>query len=68
MSDIKCGTCGQRDEDIIFWEGFDAAILLVINSLDSQESNEIAKMSTWKFIEDFKDHLLEEVQLYKTDG
>lgn len=55
-------------QDNSFREGFDAAIVMVLNSLDSQDSNEIAKFSVWEFIEDFKQHLLEEAELYKTDG
>lgn len=51
-----------------FWEGFDACLEMVINSLDSQDSNEIARFSVWDFIEDFKAHLLEEAELYRTDG
>lgn len=51
-----------------FWDGFDSCLDLVLNSLDTQESNEIAKMSVWEFIEDFKQHLIEEAELYKTDG
>lgn len=51
-----------------FWDGFDACLEMVFNSLDSQDSNEIARFSVWEFIEDFKHHLFEEAQLYKTDG
>lgn len=48
--------------------GFDAAIDMVLNSLDNQESNDIAKMSVWDFIEHFKEHIIYEAELYKTDG
>lgn len=51
-----------------FWEGFDACLEMVLNSLCSQESNEIAKFTVWDFIEDFKEHLIEEAELYKKDG
>ncbi len=51
-----------------FWEGFDACLEMVLNSLDSQESNEIAKFTVWEFIEDFKEHLIENANLYKKDG
>ena len=51
-----------------YWEGFDACLMMVLNSLDNQESNEIAKFSVWEFIEDFKEHLIEEAELYKKDG
>jgi hypothetical protein len=61
MSECKKG-------DIIFWEGFDAAIEMVLNSLDSQDSNIIAKFSVWDFIEDFKAHIIEEAELHKKDG
>lgn len=48
-----------------FWNGFDACLEMVLNSLDNQESNEIAKFTVWDFIEDFKAHLIEEADLYK---
>lgn len=54
--------------DEYFWEGFDACLEMVLNSLGSQENNKIAKFTVWDFIEDFKEHLIEEAELYKTDG
>jgi hypothetical protein len=56
------------DPDISFWEGFDACLEMVLNSLDNQESNEIAKFTVWDFIEDFKQQIIEEADLYKKDG
>lgn len=55
-------------EDDYFWSGFDACLEMVINSLDNQESNEIAKISPWDFIEHFKEHIVYEAELYKKDG
>lgn len=55
-------------EDKYFWEGFDSCLEMVINSLDNQESNELAKMSIWDFIEYFKENLIYEADLYKKDG
>lgn len=57
-----------KTKDEKFWEGFDACWEMVINSLDSQDSNEIAKFSVFQFIEDFKEHLVEEAELYKKDA
>lgn len=68
MSELKCGTCGQKDKDEYFWEGFEAALEIVENSLLNYDSNELAKYSVWDFIEKFKDDLAEETGLYKTDG
>ncbi len=34
MTDIRCPTCGQLDENIIFLEGFDAAMNLVYETLN----------------------------------
>ena len=50
------------------WELFDAAIDMVINTLDNYDSNELATMSVWDFIEQAKEDILEEAQLYKTEG
>lgn len=50
-----------------FVEGFDFAIEMVINSLDQYDSNELATMSVWDFIEQLKDDILEEANLMKTD-
>lgn len=51
-----------------FLEGFNACLEVVLNSLDMQESNEIAKMTVWDFIEHFKEYIIHEVELYKKDG
>lgn len=68
MTELKCGTCGQLDADIYFEQGFDACLEMVINYLNTQESNEIAKMTVWDFIEYFKEHIVYEADLYKKDG
>lgn len=53
--------------DKSFWEGFEACLMMVLNSLDSQEGNEISKFTVWDFIEDFKQHIIEEADLYRND-
>lgn len=74
MGELKIGdkvpleVSSQFIPDQQFWEGFEACLEMVLNSLDNQESNEIAKMTVWDFIEDFKAHLVEEADLYKKDG
>ncbi len=55
-------------KDFMFWEGFDACLEMVFNSLDNYDSNELAKFSVYDFIEDFREHLIEESELYKKDG
>lgn len=57
----------KNEGDIIFWEGFDSAINMVMNSLDNYDSNELAKLSVWDFIEQLKEDLIEEADLYKAD-
>jgi hypothetical protein len=58
----------QPNRDINFWEGFEAAVDMITNSLDQYDSNELATMSVWDFIEKLKDDIIEEVELYKKDG
>jgi hypothetical protein len=60
MAELRCGTCGQLDEDIIWDEGWKAAIEMVIDKLDFYDSNELAKLSVYEFIEKFKDNLHEQ--------
>jgi len=55
-------------EDKGFWQGFDAAIEMVMNTLDQYESNELAKLCVFSFIEQFREDISEEVRLYKKEG
>lgn len=57
----------NKRTDKKFGEGFDAAIEMVINSLDQYDSNELATMSVWDFIEKLKDDIIEEAEAYKND-
>ena len=58
----------KKSFDIAMWNGFDACLEMVLNSLDTQESNEIAKFTVWDFISYFREHLIEQANLYKKDG
>lgn len=55
-------------EKVIFWEGFDSAVDMAINLLDTYDSNELAPLSVFDFVEKFKDDLLNECELYKKDN
>jgi hypothetical protein len=58
----------MKDKDISFWEGFDACWEMVLNLLDQQESNVIAKMNVWDFIENFREQIDDEAEAFKKDG
>jgi hypothetical protein len=49
-------------KDIMFWEGFDAAIDLVLNVFDNVDSNRLPSIET------IRDEIVNEVSLYKTHG
>lgn len=55
--ELICGICGQKDKDIYFWEGFDAAINLVLTTIDDSE------MSTLPIV--LREEILDEIELYK---
>ena len=57
-----------NEGDTSFWEGFDAALDMVINALDNYDSNELAPLSVFDFVEKFKEDVVEEAELYKRDG
>lgn len=63
MSISKCRNVG----DIIFWEGFDAAINMVINMVDMYDSNELARLSVFDFVEKIKEDIIEEAERCKKD-
>lgn len=50
----------QDEVDLSFWEGFDACLEMVFNTVDNALYEEQRQ--------DFKDELLEEAELYKKDG
>ena len=58
----------ETTNSVAFCEGFDTAIELVSLILDNYDSNELAKLSVYEFIEKFKDDLLEEIELSKQDN
>ena len=51
-----------------FYEGFDASIEMAENILDNYDSNELAALSVFDFIEKFRNDLSAEADLYKKDG
>lgn len=57
----------NKRTDKEFGIGFDAAIEMIIDSLDQYDSNELATMSVWSFIEKLKDDIVEEAEAYKND-
>ena len=58
----------QEQWDKQFWRGFDACLEMVLSLLDQYESNELAKLSVYEFIEKFRDDICEESSLHKKDG
>ncbi|HMH11128.1 MAG TPA: hypothetical protein VK553_10480 [Candidatus Nitrosopolaris rasttigaisensis] len=52
----------------IFWDGFDSFLILAINLLDNYESDELATMNCLELIEQIKQDLHEEAELYKQGG
>ena len=53
-----------------FWEGFEACLDLVLNSLSNmkEEDDGILNFSTGDFFKYVEEQLIEEAELYKKDG
>ena len=57
----------QATEEGEFWRGFETAFKLIDFILINYESNELAKISVWEFIEKLREDLRKEKEFFKGD-
>lgn len=60
-NELVCMNCHKN-----FWEGFDAAIEMVMQGLDQADNKTL--FTVHNFINEFRESLIYEVELYKKDG